>query len=526
MMSRLLSVTINVLLTVAILTVSAFTIYKLRNAFYQFDTAKMQTQSHEISPKARQLDQILYDNISHFQYIRSFDHLLGKSAHTHGLNMLWVDRCEVRQGDFYKFIKWHDKHPDTMIAAPKQPPNWKYQSSSVSHKVSGRLQAPANGVSYFDAYAYCRASGGRLPSRLEWLAIAGGTEQRLYPWGDQFSATAWQYLDSRLNASQKCGLHSSHNTPNQIHNLGDTVSEWASGDARNPKPSLHGGNAYNKPLNIYSLTYFYRFAPAKYRSPYVGFRCVYEKEPASIAWTGNTPNTVRISPATYRIGLPDDAKIPKLLVHLSEKKINVIKDIFDYSQQAHDFQILSHEITRAQYRRFLDDPLVQFGIYANEKEPKEHNYRPDGWSDTADAKDTLPVTGVDWWSAYAYANWAGGRLPSAIEWMSAASQNGSHVYPWGNDAAKDYAATAESGLVEPQAVRAHPKDVTSNRIYDLGGNVSEWTRSIVIASNHYVAVVKGGNYSLPIDTARVDFENQVPLSLRSPHIGFRIVFHK
>ena len=80
-----------------------------------------------------------------------------------------------------------------------------------------------NGVSYYDAYAYCQASGGRLPTRSEWIAIAGGSEGRLYPWGNSFNSEGWPYLDPRLNAAQRCGLHkrdgftSRHTQPRQCY---------------------------------------------------------------------------------------------------------------------------------------------------------------------------------------------------------------------------------------------------------------------------------------------------------------------
>ena len=507
-----------------IVALSVFSLYKLRTAFYDFDTVQVGISKDEnIEGRGAQLDVILTEYLYAFGHIRSFDALFKETERSVQLPPLWVDQCEVRQKDFYTFAKWHALHKPSDIAHPKQPEKWSYRSASRDHKISGRLDAPANGVSYYDAYAYCQAGDGRLPTRTEWIAIASGPEGRLYPWGNSFNAEGWPYLDPRLNAAQRCGLHEEMDTPQNIHNLGNVTSEWAQSIDPEEEPSIHGGNAYNKPYEIYSLNNFYRTVKANYRSPYVSFRCVYDEQPKKTPWTEKHPKTVRLDAGQYRIGIPTDAKIPGLLGSgLSRKQLGIVEKLVDKKHRYDDFKILRHEVTRAQYRRFVNDPLVRYGLYANEKEPEEHDYSP-SWLDDYQ-NDDLPATDIDWWSAYAFANWAGGRLPNNFEWIAASSM-GSYSYPWGNTFEPEYVATAEQQLIRPLSALEQNGDINIAGVINMGGNVSEWTQSLSAAGQGFAIIAKGGNYMLPGEaTARIDFENPLPASFKAPYLGFRIVF--
>ncbi|MEM6993548.1 MAG: SUMF1/EgtB/PvdO family nonheme iron enzyme [Myxococcota bacterium] len=53
--------------------------------------------------------------------------------------------------------------------------------------LSENPRLPINHIHYEDALAYCRFSGGRLPTEAEWAWAAGPGRGQNYPWGDTFT---------------------------------------------------------------------------------------------------------------------------------------------------------------------------------------------------------------------------------------------------------------------------------------------------------------------------------------------------
>ncbi len=88
-----------------------------------------------------------------------------------------------------------------------------------------------------------------------------------------------------------------------------------------------------------------------------------------------------------------------------------------------------------------------------------------------------PVTFVDYQDALAYARWAGLRLPTEFEHQRAVRANTDRDYPWGPNWEGDRAPTSELRVAQPFAIASFPGGQSEDGVFDLAGNVWEWTAS-------------------------------------------------
>lgn len=106
----------------------------------------------------------------------------------------------------------------------------------------------------------------------------------------------------------------------------------------------------------------------------------------------------------------------------------------------------------------------------------EDNWQTADWAVPGE-HETRPVVFVDYQDATAYARWAGLRLMSEFEFQLAGRGRGKGRYPWGDEWVPSALASQEMRLNDAMRVASFPKGATEDGLYDLCGNVWEWSSS-------------------------------------------------
>jgi formylglycine-generating enzyme required for sulfatase activity/serine/threonine protein kinase len=155
----------------------------------------------------------------------------------------------------------------------------------------------------------------------------------------------------------------------------------------------------------------------------------------------------------------------------------------------HSFYLGVTEVTRGQFRRFVDDAGYQTeaekdgngGNRWNEENKKfEQNARYTWQNPGFEQTDEHPVVNVSWNDAVAFVHWLSHkegksyRLPTEAEWEYACRAKSTNRYPFADDASKLGEHAWSNGSSESKSHPIGQKLPNAWGLYDMLGNVREW----------------------------------------------------
>ena len=146
--------------------------------------------------------------------------------------------------------------------------------------------------------------------------------------------------------------------------------------------------------------------------------------------------------------------------------------------------------------------------------------------------EKLPRENVNWYEAMAFANWLGAQLrmkislPTIAQWQRAAKGDDDRYFPWGDDYDEDRCNTVETGLKQTTPVDRYDGGASPYGIYDMAGNVWEWTLNSAPATDEgrdLRRAVAGGSFVSSCDRAQTSMRYYLEPRVRYSSIGIRLV---
>ena len=130
------------------------------------------------------------------------------------LPAFYIDKFEVTNERYLEFVK---------AANRAAPDHW------VQGRVpDGKARLPVVYVNWYDAEAYCKWAGKRLPTEAEWEKAARGSEGLNYPWGTTFDPSRASIAGAAvmLTGPVEVGRYETGKSPYGAYDMIGNVWEW------------------------------------------------------------------------------------------------------------------------------------------------------------------------------------------------------------------------------------------------------------------------------------------------------------
>ena len=210
------------------------------------------------------------------------------------------------------------------------------------------------------------------------------------------------------------------------------------------------------------------------------------------------------------------------------------EDFGEITEQVDNFVMSKYPVTNAQFAIFAraaDGYRNPRWWDFTEGALRWFNLRK-GTAESGFSGDARPRENVNWYEAMAFAKWLANMLgmkitlPTIAQWQRAAKGDDDRYFPWGDEYNEENCNTLETGLKATTPVDRYQKGASPYGVYDMAGNVWEWTLNTAAAAEtgrDFRRAVAGGSYVSPCDRAQTSFRYYLDPRVRYSSIGIRLV---
>jgi len=196
------------------------------------------------------------------------------------LDAYWIDKYEVTNGQYEQCVA---------AGACSQPQSMKSDNRSSYYENEEYENYPVVYTDWNDAVSYCEWAGGGLPTEAQWEKAARGTDERMYPWGNETPTCSLVNYGGCAGDTSEVGSYPTGASPYGALDMAGNVWEWvadwydsgyySNSPAENPSGPTSGTYRVLRGGSWDSNDNFVRSANRNWDYPsyagyVVGFRCV------------------------------------------------------------------------------------------------------------------------------------------------------------------------------------------------------------------------------------------------------------